>query len=404
MHKRHFYGYTIVAACFFIQAVCVGSMVTYGVFFKPLQAEFGWSRTFLSGASSVVFLVMGALGILFGRLNDRLGPRQLILVSGLVLGSGYLLMSLLGAPWQLYLFYGVLVGIGMSSHDIVTLSTIARWFRQRRGLMTGIVKAGTGTGQLVLPLLASSLIVLHGWRNTYLFIGAGVFLIYIVASRLLRRSPQEMGLEVDGHAPVVEALNEGGSGILLGEAVRTRQFWLCCVAYFCVIFCLLTIIVHIVPHASDIGLSARSAAAVMSTIGGASIVGRIAMGATADRIGSRRAFLICFIVLLAALVWLQGASRPWMLFLFALVYGFGHGGFYTVLSPTIAELFGMRAHGVIFGIVYFCGTLGGAIGPVVAGRTFDVLQSYDSAFLLLIGLAALGLVLVLALRPAHGSR
>ncbi len=404
MKTRHYYGYTIVAACFFIQAVSVGALVTYGVFFKPLQAEFGWSRTFLSGATSVVLLVMGALGILLGRLNDRLGPRQLILVSGLVLGSGYLLMSLLGAPWQLYVFYGVMVGVGMSSHDIVTLSTIARWFRQRRGLMTGIVKAGTGTGQLILPLLASSLIVLHGWRNTYLFIGAGVLLIYIVASRLLRRSPQEMGLEVDGHTTVVGALNEGGRGILLGEAVRTRQFWLCCVAYFCVIFCLLTILIHIVPHASDIGLSARSAAAVMSTIGGASIVGRIATGTTADRIGSRRAFIICFIVLLAALVWLQGASRPWMLFLFALVYGFAHGGFYTVLSPTIAELFGMSAHGVIFGIVYFCGTLGGAIGPVVAGKTFDVLQSYDSAFLLLIGLAALGLGLVLALRPARGGR
>ncbi|MBE9505930.1 MAG: MFS transporter, partial [Chloroflexi bacterium] len=120
MKTRHYYGYTIVAACFFIQAVSVGALVTYGVFFKPLQAEFGWSRTFLSGASSVVFLVMGALGILLGRLNDRLGPRQLILVSGLVLGSGYLLMSLLGAPWQLYLFYGVMVGVGMSSHDIVT--------------------------------------------------------------------------------------------------------------------------------------------------------------------------------------------------------------------------------------------------------------------------------------------
>ena len=128
------------------------------------------------------------------------------------------------------------------------------------------------------------------------------------------------------------------------------------------------------------------------------------MGTTADRIGSRRAFVICFIVLLVALVWLQGAARPWMLFLFALVYGFAHGGFYTVLSPTIAELFGIRAHGVIFGLVYFCGTLGGAIGPVVAGKTFDVLRSYNSAFLLLIGLAALGLVLVLALRPASGSR
>jgi len=309
----------------------------------------------------------------------------------------------MSAPWQLYAFYGVLVGAGMSTHDVVTLSTVARWFRQRRGLMTGIVKAGTGTGQFVLPLVASSLIAFIGWRSTYVVIGIAVLLVYVLASRLMRRSPEEMGLRPYGDEGD-EAHSGRSVGLLLSEAVRTSQFWWSCLSYFCVIFCAMTILVHIAPHASDIGMSEASAAAVVSTIGAVSVIGRMTMGATSDRIGSRKAFLVCFAVLIVALLWLQFASRAWMLFPFAVVYGFAHGGFYTVLSPTVAELFGLRAHGAIFGIAYFWGTLGGAVGPVVAGRIFDVRQSYEVAFWLLLGLALLGLLLMLRVRPAIERR
>jgi len=137
----------------------------------------------------------------------------------------------------------------------------------------------------------------------------------------------------------------------------------------------------------------------VSTIGVLSIAGRLTIGTLSDRIGSRRAFLLCFAILIVALLWLQAASCAWMLFAFAVIYGFAHGGFYTVLSPTVAELFGLRAHGAIFGIVYFWGTLGGALGPVVAGRIFDVYQSYRLDFWLLTGLALLGTVLMLRVRP-----
>lgn len=128
------------------------------------------------------------------------------------------------------------------------------------------------------------------------------------------------------------------------------------------------------------------------------------MGTLADRIGSRRTFLLCFCIFIVALLWLQVATRGWMLFAFAVVYGFAHGGFYTVLSPTIAELFGLRAHGAIFGIAYFWGTLGGAIGPVVAGRIFDVQQSYSLDFWLLAGLAVVGMLLMLRVRPVVRPR
>ncbi len=402
--RAHFYGYTIVAACFFMQAVSVGAMISYGVFFKYLLDEFGWSRAFISGASSVVMFTMGALGILFGRLNDRIGPRAILFASGLSLAGGFLLMSTLQVGWQLYLFYGVMVGVGMSTHDIVTLSTIARWFRKRRGMMTGLVKAGTGTGQFFLPLMASVLIVAVGWRSTYIVIGLLVLAVYLLAARLVRRSPQEMGLMPDGVPVNGEPAATLTDGVLLGQALRTRQFWLCCLSYFCVVFGAMTILTHIVMHATDMGMPEARAAVVVSTIGMLSIAGRVTIGTLSDRIGSRRAFLLCFGILIVALSWLQLASQGWMLFVFAIVYGFAHGGFYTVLSPTIAELFGLRAHGAIFGIAYFWGTFGGALGPVVAGRIYDVQQSYSLDFWLLLGLAVIGMALMLGVRPVVRPR
>ena len=395
---RRYYGYTVVTACFFMQGVAIGAMVTYGVFLKYLQAEFGWSRAFISGASSVVLILMGAVGVLFGRLNDSLGPRKILLVSGLFLACGYLLMSQLQAGWQLYVFYGLFVGVGLSSHDVVTLSTVARWFKKRRSTMTGVVKAGTGTGQFLIPLLASALILATGWRSTYIVIGAVILVVYVIASRLVRRAPEDMGLLPDGDAtPDVDSAQT--RGLQFGQAVRTPQLWLCSVAYPCITFGTMTVLVHIVAHGSDIGMSATNAAVVVSIIGGVSVAGRLALGAVGDRIGSRRAFLVWFIFLLSALAWLQFADSGWMLYVFGVVYGFAHGGFYTVLSPTVAELFGLKAHGAIFGFVYFFGTIGGALGPVVSGRIFDVQHTYESAFMLVLGLAVVALLLMLRVRP-----
>ncbi len=401
MRSKYFYGYNIVAAGFIIQAVCIGALFTYGVFFGVFLTEFGWSRTTISGASSLAFLMMGATGILAGRLNDKIGPRILIVVSGISLGLGYMLMSRMQAPWQLYLLYGALVSVGFSTHDVITLSTIARWFEKHRGMMSGIAKVGTGAGQLVGPLVATALIAAYGWRNAYLIMGAVILIVIVATAQILRRDPQGMGLQLDGVS--------GGSGharagsfqtdVPLRVALRTKQLWIICMAEFTIFFCLLTIIVHIVPHAIDQGLSPAKAAGVLSTIGGVSMLGRIVMGTANDRIGGKHSMMMCFIVLFCSLLWLQVAKEAWMLFLFAAIYGFTHGGFFTVVSPMVAEFFGIGSHGALFGIVLFSGTIGGSIGPLLAGRTFDITGSYQIVFLVLAGAALIGLVLITLLRP-----
>jgi MFS family permease len=375
-------------------------MFTYGVFFKDFQAEFGWSRAAISGAASLAFLMMGLGGVIAGKMNDRIGPKIIIVASGILLGIGYLLMSRLQALWQLYLLYGVLVGIGFSTHDVITLSTVARWFIKRRGMMSGIVKVGTGSGQFLMPLIATLLITAYGWRNSYLIISAVVLVIFVVVAQVLSRDPQGIGLFPDGDSN--ESCDNGNrpreESVTLRAAARTRQFWIICIAEFAIFFCLLTVIVHIVPHAMDLELTPPTAVGVLSTIGFVSMLGRIVIGTANDKIGGKRSLVICFILLLCSLFWLHVASEAWMLFLFAVIYGFAHGGFFTVMSPMIAEFFGTGSHGVLFGMVLASGTLGGAAGPLMAGRAFDVTGSYRIAFLVLALLAVIGFVLITLLQ------
>jgi MFS family permease len=129
------------------------------------------------------------------------------------------------------------------------------------------------------------------------------------------------------------------------------------------------------------------------------MLGRMIIGTLNDRIGGKRSLITCFIILVCGLVWLQLSHASWMLFVFAVIYGFAHGGLFTVMSPTVAELFGTGSHGLLFGIVLFSGTLGGALGPLMAGSIFDLIGSYQLVFLILTAMAIVGIILIATLRP-----
>ncbi len=401
LKAKYRYGHVIAASCFGIQAVGVGTYLSYGVLFNPLIDEFGWSRALISGAASMAFLLMGLLGIGVGRLNDRFGPRILMTISGVFFSLGYFLLSRLESIWQLYLFFGIIFGIGLSTVDVIALSTIARWFVRKRGFATGIVKVGTGAGQMTIPFLASILIIRYGWRSSCAVIGVAVLVILVAIAQLLRRDPGQMGLSPDGNASgsTVGPISDI-EGLTLREAMRTRQFWTICAAMMAIVFCLLTVMVHIVPFAQEINVSPTRAASVLSTIAGVSMAGRFISGLAIDRIGSKRVIMFCFILLIAGLLWLQIATELWMLYLFAVVYGVAHGGFFTAFSPLIAEFFGIKFHGALFGITMFSGNFGGALGPVMAGYVFDITGAYAGAIWICTAIAILGFVLVALLKPA----
>ncbi|MFC1902169.1 MFS transporter [Chloroflexota bacterium] len=398
--SKFFYGYIIVAATFIIQVVMFGPSHGFGVFFKPLIAEFGWSRALISGAFSLSVIVQGMSGVVMGGLNDRLGPRLVLTLCGVFLGLGYLLMSQINAAWQLYLFYVVVIGVGMGGVYVPQLSTVARWFVKRRSVMTGVVLAGGGLGGVIVPPVVTWLITAYGWRNSYLVLAVVVFAIIVLASQFLRRDPAQMGRVPYGENQVERPdLKLVDEGLTLREAVGTGRFWMTIAMVFCFGYCVMTSTVHIVPHATDLGISPASAAAMLAVISATNPIGGLVLGSVADRIGNRRVYIICFILLTLALVWLFNATEAWKLYLFAFVFGIGAGGNATSTSPLVAELFGMRAHGLILGVIFSCMMLGGATGPFLAGYIFDVSGSYHLAFLITTAIGFCGLVLAVALRP-----
>jgi MFS transporter, OFA family, oxalate/formate antiporter len=398
-----FYGYIIVGLIFIIQLAMVGSSATSGIFFKPLINEFGWSRALISGAFSFSRIMQGLSGIIMGGLNDRLGPRFVITICGFLAGAGFMLMSRTSAVWQLYLYYVVILGVGMGGVFAPQMSTIARWFTQRRNLMTGIVFIGGSLGGLLTPPAVNWLISTAGWQNSYLILGAVALVIIVLAAQFLRGDPYR-GVRVTSAKNDKPEIREAEPIIILKsfslkEAVSTRQFWIVTMAFFSSQFCLSTLMVHIVPHATDLGISSAAAANILAVLSAGFLFGCLAVGIGADRIGVRKVYVICLIPMLAILLLLLPVSEAWLIGLLVFIVSFGNGGNAPLVSTLCAELFGMRSHGLILGLSSLIGALGGALGPFIAGYVFDTNGNYQWAFIWCGALVVAGLVMAVLLRP-----
>jgi MFS family permease len=394
-----FYGYTIVSASFLIVMIVWGAQLSFGVFFKPLSNEFGWTRAVTSGAYALNALLVGLFGIFAGRLSDRFGPRLVVTFCGIIMGLSYLLMSKVSTIWQVYLFYGVLLGIGMSGTWVPLISTVARWFIKRRGLASGIVASGVGLGAIIMPPLANQLISIYSWRTSYLIIGLITMTLVVIFAQFLRRNPIQNNLSTDdANAVKTDNLNLQIHGFSIREAIRSRQFWIMSVIFLFLLACIQIVLVHIVPHATDIGISAASAATILSVVGIVSIGSRIGMGFIGDRIGNRRIMTIILGLMALSFLLLILTNELWALYPFAVVFGLSYGGFSAVQSPLVAESFGLKAHGAIFGLVAFSANVGGAMGSFVAGRIFDISGSYYWAFILSVILCLAGMVLSILIK------
>jgi MFS family permease len=402
---RFFYGWVLAIASFFLLVIswCAGQH-SYGVFFKSLLNYFGWTRSMTVGAYSARSFVHPVLGIVVGRLSDKFDPRLLITVCALFLGGGFLLMSRINDIWQLYLFFSVIITIGMSGFYVPILSPVARWFDKRRGLVTGIVGSGMNVAAMIMPPLAAWLISEHGWRDSYVIIGIAVLVLTIPLAQFMRREPGQMGQlpygagEVETEAPSLKA-----GGYSLREALVTRQFWLVGLLVCCSMMASYTVLLHLYTHITDMKISEANAAGVLSVIGGASIIGKIVLGSVADKIGCKWAYAIDLALTALALLWLAFAGEVWMLYLFGVVFGFSYGGGGALFSPAVAEYFGLRSHGVIMGAAGLFGAIGNALGPFLAGLIFDKSGSYQLAFLICAAVGAIGVIAALLLRPTSGK-
>ncbi len=397
-----FYGWVIVAVCLVIMTTAYGVSYSFGVFFKPLQDDFGWSRAATSSIFSFYQMSHNVLGLLAGWATDRYGPRITVALGGIVFGAGLMLTSRVSALWQLYPIYGLLVGLGISAAWSPMLTTVSRWFTKRRGLALGVVTSGIGLGTVIMSPLAGYLISSHGWRMSYFGIGMVALVIILVASLFLRKSPQEKGLLPYGELENGEnTTNFQSRGVPFREAIRGRSLWVLLTIFTLVSVGIFMVMTHIVRYAQDSGMPPLAAASILSIVGFASIVGRIVVGAASDRVGVRRTLIACAILQAIIIVWLSAVSGVWEFYLCALFFGFVYGGLIPLFPALTGELFGVGHMGILFGFVTLGAGIGGALGPLMAGYIFDTMGSYSIAFLIAASLSAVSVMLLPALKARY---
>lgn len=383
-----FYGWVVVAAGSVILLLAWGFQYSYGVFFTELCDDLNWTRTMVSGAYSLFFLWHSITYLASGRLNDRHGPRLTLAISIIALSIGYALMSIINVPWQLYAFYGIIIGTGAGFAFVPVTSTVSRWFVERRGMVLGITVAGIGIGTLILAPFTQFLIFKFDWRMAYLIVAGLIFVIGFPISRLMRLHPSEKGLLPYGMKEI-EGENRQRDGSLgntvdfsFKQAINTKAFRLLCVMYMFLVFSVQMIMVHLKAHATDVGITPMVAATTIGIIGGGSILGRITMGSVSDKVGRKVSFFIAFFLMAVMMLWLLKARQVWQFYLFSAIFGFGYGSNVPLFPAITADWFGTKAHGIIFGAVSVAGGVGGAIGPLLAGYIFDAMGRYDIALVI----------------------
>ncbi len=395
---RLFYGWVVVAAFLIIGATLFGTSSSFGVFFKSIESEFNLSRTVTSTIYSLYMVLSSAFGVLGGWALDRYGPRNIILLAGLFTGLSLLLTSQTNSLWQLFITYSLLLSIGIGSVYVLIMSTISRWFDKKRGLALGIATSGDGLGTVIMAPFATFLISSYDWRLAYIVIGLIAWLVVIPVSRLLKKDPHEIGALPDGinlHSQYIEDEKKGIQPIdfSLLQVFKTRSFWLLIFIWLFMASSFFLVLTHLIPHVTDIGFSAGEAATILSLMGAMSIAGKVLMGRVSDSISRKTTAIISSLLQAGALVLLILSQDLWMLYLFALTYGFANGGFGAPITALIADIFGLRNIGVIMGVLNIGFVVGAAIGPTIGGLIFDVRNSYSIAFLM--GAAAMLIVTLL---------
>jgi MFS family permease len=385
--KPLYYGWIVLAAVVLVMLAASGIRAVFGVFIKPIEAEFGWTRAQLSGAAALSLFVLGAVGPMVGWLADVWGPRRVMLLSTAVLGAGALLTSLVGHLWQMYGSAGVLMAAGAGGLGMATSATIAaRWFVARRGLILGILGGAMSAGQMLVVPLSMVLISLYGWRASFLWLGVGILVLALpMILAFVRDDPKDKGLQPYGTGTAAGAAFGGVKDerrVPVSEAMGVPAFWLLASTFF---VCGYTsnglVLTHLVPHAAEHGFSQMDAAQALGLMGAMNIVGTVASGWICDRFGRKGPLAFYYGVRGLSLIFLLYVWNVPSLHVFAAIFGLNYISTVPPTTTLTANIFGRLSVGALSGWIYFSHQVGSALGAWAGGAIFDATGSYSWAFL-----------------------
>lgn len=369
------YAWVMAGVGFLLTMMTFGLLGTLAVFLKPLATEFGWQRGELGLGYTVAAVSAGLCGVVMGYLSDRQPFRPMVLLAVQVYVGCLLLFSSITSLWQFYAIYALMGGLGVAALGPATINAVGHWFSRNPGLAIGIVSAGGGAGQGLVPFVARYLITLYGWRWAYVLLAIGYAALAVPLVLMASTPPRLVALQA-GKAGEVQA--EAPEPFPLPPGVVVP--WLS----LAVVFCCLTMatpIVHVAALISDKGYDPQTAAAVFMTIMVAGIAGRVLIGKVADVTGGLPAYLAASLVQTALVyAFLPLRSLP-ALYALAVVYGLGYSAVMTCLLVCARELTPPHMRGSALGVVTCLAWAGMGLGGWQAGYFFDLTGSYHQSFL-----------------------
>ncbi len=385
--RKTFYGWYIVAASLFLIMLDGMLLYSFGVFLPYLNDDFGMSRGVGSSLFSFRSLVLAFSLTLAGKLVDKYDPRAVIFGGGLITAFGMFMSGYATTVWELYLYYGFVVGLGDGVLYITCVAIVSRWFVKRRAFAIGIVTTGVPLSGLITNPLTAWLINDFGFRNA-LFIIAGIVLLVSLNAFVLRGYPHEKNLKPYG-ASDDDDLHTDESGVKVKtrdwtftEAIRSSSFWVLYSMYLLSFITFIIVVTQFYNFEIDVGISALAAAGPPAAIGIGSIIGRVVLsGLLTEMIDSRKVLFICYIFQGSSILLLLTLDQIWAFYIFGIMFGFFYSGCVPIFPNLLGQYFGLAALGTIYGFFGTSYSISAISGPIIAGTIHDITGSYNYAFI-----------------------
>ena len=386
----------MVFVAFAVGFVVFGTIYSFGVFFAPMAAEFRANRAATSAFFSITGMIFYLTGSVAGHVGDRYGPAIITALGAAVMGCGLVSTGFIGQMWEGYLTYGIGVGVGAACAYMPTLAILGGWFVRQRNAALGTAAAGTGCGMLVVPPISAALIGQYGWRAASMILGVSCAVLLALAGMLVRSPP----------------LPAAGVHRSLGGIVRSFEFLMLYVSWVLATIALFVPLVFLPAYVVAHGGSQLAGAALLSLLGGVSVLGRLGIGVFANRIGTTRLFKASVLLMaLSYVLWMTAPSYVWLV-AFAIVLGLGYGLRIALMPAVLIELFGVQNLGAILGTFFTASGISAVLGPLLAGFIVDATSSYQWGIAFALAAGTLGFAAIALLRiprdegkicPPHSS-
>jgi len=412
--KNTFWGWYIVLGAFLMLAITYGTKYSFGVFVRPMFAEYGWPMSIISLGASINVLMYAAGSMLSGRIVDRFSPKWIITFGGTIGALGFFLTSMATTPIQFYLSYGVLCGIGAACTGfVVSGASVGKWFIQKKGIAVGLAMTGIGFGTMLMSPIAGYIIKNYHWTQGFVVFGIMLLVICTLSAQILMRKtiPEDYGLLPDGDDPGTTVQRDdtpinNESEIPLSSVLKTPAFWIMTFCFSMGIMVEMMTFIHQVGYAINIHIEKIAAASSLGLIGMGSIFGRFFFGWLCDVFKDPKySAALGLLVEAVGMLILLNVSSVAGLYICSLIFGFGYGSGSSAMPALACDRFGRRILGTVLGILIFFATgIGGGMGPLIGGLIYDYFGTYTHAWQFSLIMLLIVSVLMLTIKQKKRDR